>query len=607
MAVLENIKLNLQKNIASILNTKLSLDDIELDLPPDESLGDYAFPCFALAKQLKKSPAEVARNLAEKFIADKLIIAAKNTGPYLNLSVEARAFAQAGLAEIAGQKNFGQHDFGKKQKIMIEFSGPNTNKPQHLGHVRNNILGQTLVNLHSACGFKTIPVNIINDRGIHIIKSMLAYQKWGENATPTSTKTKGDHFVGQYYVQFEQELKSAKAKYFKAHKIDIAKLPDLEKRKAEDDFLAQDPLMQEAQVILKKWEDNDKETRDLWKKMNDWVYQGFEETYTNLGIKFDKVYYESETYLLGKDLITAGLKKNIFYKKNDDSVWIDLADQNLDEKLVLRGDGTAVYLTQDLGTAKHRYDQYKFDQLIYVVANEQNYHFKVLFATLKKLGFAWADNLHHLAYGMVNLPDGKMKSREGNVVDADDMIKEMKIKATEVMAAAQKKVKTSKKQNEQAADIVGLGALKFFMIGTNPQKDMTFDPTASISFDGYTGPFIQYTHARINNILNKVKKLPNLKKLDSNLEINSEEKKLIKTCLAFPEITKQATLNYNPSILTQYLFEVAKTFNNFYQHHSVLQAETDQNKDFRLHLCLQTKQILATGLKLLGIEAPEVM
>ena len=607
MPVLENIKTNLQKNIAYILNIDLSLDDIELDLPPNEDLGDYAFPCFELAKQLRKSPAEVAKKLAEKFMADELIIVAKNAGPYLNLSVKVKTFAQAGLTEIASNKNFGQHDFGKKKKIMIEFSGPNTNKPQHLGHVRNNIIGQTLVNLHNSCGFQVIPVNIINDRGIHIIKSMLAYQKFGKNATPASTKTKGDHFVGEYYVKFDQELKKEKEQFCKKNKIDFTGLSDLEKRKMEENFLAQSPLMQEAQMVLKKWEDNDKEVRALWQTMNHWVYQGFEETYTNLGIHFDKVYYESETYLLGKDLVTAGLKKDVFYKKEDNSIWIDLSDQNLDQKLVLRGDGTSVYLTQDLGTAKHRYDQYKFDKLIYVVANEQNYHFKVLFATLKKLGFAWADNLYHLSYGMVNLPDGKMKSREGNVVDADDIIKEMKNKVAEVMATAQKQVKTTKQQNKKTADIVGLGALKFFMVSTNPQKDMTFDPTASISFDGYTGPFIQYTHARINNILNKIKKLPNLKNLDFNLKINPEEKKLIKLCLAFPETTKQATLTYNPSILTQYLFELAKTFNNFYQHHSVLQAETDKNKDFRLHLCMQTKQILATGLKLIGIESPDIM
>lgn len=606
MTVLKTIKLNLQENIKRIFDIELELKEIDLDSPPNEDWGDYAFSCFSLAKHLKENPNEIAHKLASELKPDTLIDSAQVAGPYVNLNINSKHFSNLALKDL-NRKDFGRHTYGTKKKVMIEFSGPNTNKPQHLGHVRNNILGQSLVNLHRACGFKVIPVNIINDRGIHIVKSMLAYQKWGENQTPKSTDLKGDHFVGNFYVRFDRELKKEKETYYKKHNIDLTNKDDLEKRKIEEDFLAQSPLMQEAQTMLKLWEEKDKPVRKLWKTMNTWVYEGFDETYKNLGITFEKVYYESKTYLLGKDLIELGLKNNVFYKKEDNSVWIDLSDEGLDEKLVLRGDGTSVYVTQDLGTAKQRFDQYKFDNMIYVVANEQNYHFKVLFLILKKLGFAWADNLYHLAYGMVNLPDGKMKSREGNVVDADEIIQEMRAKAAEIMAAAAKQVKTSEQENKQSAKIVGLGALKFFMLSTNPQKEMTFDPQASISFDGYTGPFIQYTHARINNILKKTAKLPNLSTITVDFDIKNEEKKLIKALLNFPEITLQSTINHNPATLTQYLFELAKVFNNFYQQHSVLQAENENIKNFRLQLCLQTKNVLAQGLELLGIEAPEVM
>ncbi|MBT4349542.1 arginine--tRNA ligase [bacterium] len=606
MTVLDTIKSNIQTNIADIFKIGLELKQIELNFPPNKDLGDYALACFDIAKLSKQSPNEVAKTLADKYKLDDLIVSAKAAGPYLNITIDNNLFAQLSLADL-NDKNFGQNIFGQDKKIMIEFSGPNTNKPQHLGHVRNDVLGQTLVNLHRACGFSVIPVNIINDRGIHIVKSMLSYQKWGNNETPESTKTKGDHFVGIYYVRFNQELKKEKEQYYIENTINLDKLSDLDKRKTEEEFLAQSPLMQEAQIILKQWEDNNKEVRQLWQTMNDWVYQGFEETYTNLGITFDKVYYESDTYLLGKDMVEAGLKQNVFYKKEDNSVWADLSAENLDDKLVLRGDGTSVYITQDLGTAKDRYDEFELDNMIYVVANEQNYHFKILFLILKKLGYNWADNLHHLAYGMVNLPDGKMKSREGNVVDADDMIKEMKTKATDIMAKAQKQIKTTAKQDQQTAEMVGLGALKFFMLSTNPQKDMTFDPQASISFDGYTGPFIQYTHARINNILKKAANIPVLEDLDKKLKLNDEEKILLKLLLNFPETITQATISYNPATLTQYLFELAKIFNHFYQQHSVLQADDENTKHLRLQLCLQTKKILAKGLKLLGIEAPEVM
>ncbi|MCB9802750.1 arginine--tRNA ligase [Candidatus Nomurabacteria bacterium] len=607
MSTLEQIKLVLQKNISEILNQQLELDQIGLDLPPNEMFGDYAFSCFELAKILKINPQEVAEKLNNKFIADQTILATKNAGPYLNLELNPQFLAKETLQEISQTKNFGQNTFGHGKKVLIEFSGPNTNKPQHLGHVRNDILGQAMVNLYRACGFEVIACNIINDRGIHIVKSMLAYQKWGDNQTPESSKIKGDHFVGNFYVKFEQALKAERDDYYQKNKIDLTKLKAQEQRQAEDAFLQQSPLMQEAHEMLKKWEAEDPETRNLWSKMNSWVYQGFEETYQALGIKFDQVYYESQTYLLGKEIIKLGLEKKVFFQKEDNSIWIDLSSENLDQKLVLRADGTSVYITQDLGMAKQRHDQYKFDQMIYVVANEQNYHFQVLFATLKAIGFPWAENLHHLSYGMVNLPDGKMKSREGKVVDADDLILEMKNKASEVMAKATKQVASSVEQKIKSSEQVGLGALKFFCLSTSPQKDITFNPTESISFDGYTGPFIQYTHARINNILTKAEKIPQFADLNFNLEISAEEKKLLKILLNFPDSIKNSALDHNPATLTQYLFDLAKTFNNFYQQHSVLQAESPDLQQFRLFLANATKQILSSGLELLGIEAPETM
>ena len=606
MTTLEQIKANLKKQIDLAFQLDWPLNQLELDLPPNENLGDYAFACFELAKFLKQNPVEVAKTLSEKFQADDLISQVEFAGPYLNLKLATENFVKNALAEINSQTNFGYHDFGKKQKIMIEFSGPNTNKPQHLGHVRNDILGQTLVNLYRACDFEVIPVNIINDRGIHIIKSMLAWQKWANNETPETSQTKGDHFVGIYYVMFEQALKAEKNEYLAKNKLDYQKLEELAQRKVDNEFLAQSPLMQAAHAMLIKWEANDPAVRDLWKTMNNWVYAGFAETYKNLGVSFDKVYYESETYLLGKDLVKIGLEKNVFFKKEDGSIWIDLTADKLDEKLVLRADGTSVYITQDLGTAKNRFDEFEFDKMIYVVANEQNYHFQVLFLTLKKLGFAWAENLHHLAYGMVNLPDGKMKSREGNVVDADNLIIEMEEKAKVIISQAEKQISHDQASIEEISQTVGLGALKFFILGVNPQKDMIFDPQASISFDGYTGPFVQYTHARIQNILNKAnKKIDYNFSLDFKIEVS--EKKLAKILLNFPETIKKSALEYNPSLVTQYLFELAKTFNNFYQLHSVLQTENKNQQNFRLNLCQVSAKVLKTGLGFLGIQAPDKM
>ncbi|PIR07237.1 MAG: arginine--tRNA ligase [Candidatus Komeilibacteria bacterium CG11_big_fil_rev_8_21_14_0_20_36_20] len=607
MRIIDSLKTNLGDNIRSVLKLDFPTEKIALDQPPDEKMGDYALACFDLAKELGQNPAAVAKKLAAGFKTSPLVSRVAPLGPYLNLFIQADNFIPKTLLEIDQAKNFGQNMIGKNKKLLLEFSGPNTNKPQHIGHLRNNVLGQTLSNILKICDFKVVPINIINDRGIHIMKSMLAWQKFGQGETPQSSGLKGDHLVGKYYVKFGQLLAQEKKEYLAKNKIDLTKLNNLEKKKSEEKFLKKSQWMQKAQAMLQAWENNDPEVKKLWKTMNNWVYQGYDETYKKLGIEFDKVYYESQTYLLGKGLVKLGLKKKVFYQKKDGSIWIDLTKDGLDQKIILRSDGTSVYITQDLGTAKDRYDQFKFDQMIYVVASEQDYHFKVLFLILKKLGFKWADHLYHLSYGMVNLPEGKIKSREGTVIDADDLIKEMENKALETMSQATKQFKVDQKQKNQIAEIVGLGALKFFLLGANPQKTITFNPKESISFDGYTGPFIQYTHARISNILKKSPKIKKIKTLDFNLEFNNEELKLTKLLLDFPETIQKTAQNYNPSVLTQYLFELAKAFNNFYQHHSVLKADTENLKQIRLHLCQQTKKILAKGLKLMSIESPEVM
>jgi arginyl-tRNA synthetase len=603
MNTIAKIKQDIKLNIKSLCQEKI--DDFDLDIPPQAELGDYAFPCFELAKKLSKSPAEIAKELSEKYQTNNFISKVKHVGPYLNLFIN-NDFVQESIKEISKDKKFGQSKYGQNKKVLIEFSGPNTNKPQHVGHVRNDCLGQALVNIFKSAGYKTTAVNIINDRGIHIVKSMLAWQEFAGGETPASSGMKGDHLVGKYYVKFGQELKKEEEKYYSSKNIDLNKLDNLERKKTEEEFLAQSKWMTKARKMLIAWENNDLEVKQLWKTMNDWVYKGYDKTYRDLGIEFDHLDFESDMYLLGKDLITKGLEQKVFFKREDGSIWIDLTSDGLDEKVVLRSDGTSVYVTQDLGTAEARYKKFKFDQAIYVVGNEQEYHFKVLFLILEKLGFDWAKNLHHLSYGMVSLPGGKIKSREGKTADADDLIATMKDKAKEIMAKAEKKIDSSEKQKQDIANIVGLGALKFFMLGTSPQKNIVFKPEESISFDGYTGTFIQYTHARISTILNKANKISNISKI-KDFNFNKEEKKLVKILLEFTTTIQKSAINQNPSLLTQYLFDLAKTYNNFYQKHSVLNAEDENTKQVRLNISKLTKQVLKDGLALLGIQAPDMM
>ncbi len=604
MDIQNNLKQELAKTLKQILAQDINLEDIKLSIPPQDELGDYALACFDLAKKNKKSPVDLAQKISASWPSDNLFISAQSAGPYLNLKLNKKIFTKLAIEEILANKKFGQNESGKNKKILIEFSSPNTNKPQHIGHVRNNLLGQSLVNIYKACNYKVTSMVNMNDRGIHIIKSMLAWQEFANGETPKSSGLKGDHLVGKYYVKFSQLLKEEEKEYLAKNNIDLTKINDLEKRKINDDFLKQSAWMQKARNMLILWEKNDPQVKKLWKMMNSWVYEGYKKTYDDLGIKFDHTDYESENYLLGKDLVDFGLKNKVFYKKEDDSIWIDLTQEGLDEKIVMRSDGTSVYMTQDMGTAKLRYDKFKFDQAIYVVASEQEYHFKVLFLILEKLGFAWAKSLYHLSYGMISTPDGKIKSREGKTADADAIIEETIIRAKEMMAQAEKK---NIKQNDQEtiAKDVAMAAIKFCMLGTNPQKNIVYDAQSSITLDGYTGPFVQYTHARICTILSKAEKSKKI--IWDDLEINAEEIKLIKNIIFYPEIIQQAASEYNPAVLTHYLFDLAKIFNNFYQQHSVLSAETANQKNFRLNLCLATKQVVADGLNILGIKAPSIM
>lgn len=604
MDTIKQIKQNIRSNIQRLYQQ--DIEDFDLDWPPQDDWGDYAFSCFNLAKKLKQNPHDIAKKLAAEYQDSPLIKKVKNEGPYLNIFIS-DDFAKQSLIELLKNKKPGQSKFGKNKKILVEFSGPNTNKPQHVGHLRNNCLGQSLVNILRASGFKTTAVNIINDRGIHIVKSMLAWQEFGNGETPQSSGIKGDHLVGKYYVKFGQLLKEEEQKYLAEKKINLDKLDNLSRKKAEEEFLANSKWMKKAHLMLKDWENNDPKIRHIWQTMNDWVYDGYDQTYKALGIEFDHLDFESDTYLLGKNLVDQGLKKKVFFKKDDGSVWIDLGPDGLDQKIILRSDGTSVYITQDLGTAEKRYKKFKFDQAIYVVGNEQEYHFKVLFLTLEKLGFKWAKNLHHLSYGMVSLPGGKIKSREGKTADADDLIETMITEAKKVMAKAEKKIAGSAEQKQNIATMVGLGALKFFMLSTNPQKNIVFKPAESISFDGYTGTFIQYTHARIFNLLKKASAIKiSLSKSDA-LNFNEEEKKIIRHVLNFEQIVQKSATTYNPSLIAQYLFDLAKIYNNFYQKHQVLNATDEKTKQTRLSISKITKQTLKAGLNMLGIEAPDVM
>ncbi len=600
-------------------------EELQIQKTRKEFEGDYTLVTFPLLRRSRKSPEATATEIGEHMTANMPEIKAYNViKGFLNLSLDA-SFWAARFAEIRADEHFGEAP-ASGRTVMIEYSSPNTNKPLHLGHIRNNLLGYSVARILEANGHKVIKANLVNDRGIHICKSMLAWKLYGNGETPASSGMKGDHLVGKYYVEFD-----------KHYKAQIKEL--MAAGRSEDEAKKSAPVMLQAQEMLRKWETGDPEVRALWEMMNGWVYEGFDVTYKALGVDFDKVYYESQTYLLGKSLVEEGLKKGVFYRRDDNSVWIDLTGDGLDEKLLLRGDGTSVYMTQDLGTAFRRFEDDKLDDMIYVVGNEQNYHFQVLKLVLKKLGYAdWSDHITHLSYGMVELPEGKMKSREGTVVDADDLIAAMVQTAREISAESGKLDGCTEAEAEAVSTTVGLGALKYFILKVDPKKTMLFDPRESIDFNGNTGPFIQYTHARIRSILRKAgiespasdendrpktvqgqsSPAKPIKESDAKVELGRwaaetgslllpEEIDLMKMLTEYPATVKAAGDNFAPSIIGAYVYELAKQFNGYYHDHSILKEENPDIRRLRLELAGQVARIIRLGMKLLGIDVPERM
>ena len=569
-------------------------DNIQIQKTRKEFEGDYTVVVFPLLKASRKSPEATATELGEKIVASTPEIKSFNViKGFLNLAIDS-SFWAARFQEIVKAENFGMAP-ASGRTIMIEYSSPNTNKPLHLGHVRNNLLGYSVATILKANGHNVIKVNLVNDRGIHICKSMLAWQLYGGGETPASSGMKGDHLVGKYYVEFDKHYK-AQVKEFMA-----------EKGISEDEAKKQAPIMLQAQEMLRKWEAKDPEVYALWETMNGWVYEGFDVTYKAMGVDFDKVYYESQTYLLGKSLVEDGLKKGVFFRKEDNSVWIDLEADGLDQKLLLRGDGTSVYMTQDLGTALSRFEENSLDDMIYVVGNEQNYHFQVLKLVLKKLGYEWSDNIFHLSYGMVELPEGKMKSREGTVVDADDLIADMIGTAREMSDELGKLDGCSEEEAAAISEMVGLGALKYFILKVDPKKTMLFDPRESIDFNGNTGPFIQYTHARIRSIMRKADEAG----IDASTYVNAtllpEEVELVKALAEYPAVVRSAGDQFAPSVIAAYAYDLAKQFNGYYHDHSILKEENEAVRSLRLKLAAEVARVIRSAMSLLGINVPERM
>ena len=578
---------------------------VQLQKTKKEFEGHLTLVVFPFLRMSKKGPEQTAQEIGEYLQANEPSVAAFNViKGFLNLTIASSAWIEL-LNGIHADKQYGIVAVTDNSPlVMIEYSSPNTNKPLHLGHVRNNLLGNALANIVAANGNKVVKTNIVNDRGIHICKSMLAWQKYGNGETPESSGKKGDHLIGDYYVSFDKHYK-AEVKELMAKFQSEGMNEEEAKAKAE----AESPLMKEAREMLVKWEANDPEVRALWKKMNDWVYAGFDETYRMMGVTFDKIYYESNTYLEGKEKVMEGLEKGFFYRKEDGSVWADLTGEGLDHKLLLRADGTSVYMTQDIGTAKLRFADYPIDKMIYVVGNEQNYHFQVLSILLDKLGFEWGKGLVHFSYGMVELPEGKMKSREGTVVDADDLMAEMIDTAKETSNELGKLDGLTKEEADNIARIVGLGALKYFILKVDARKNMTFNPKESIDFNGNTGPFIQYTYARIQSVLRKAKEagLEIPAQLPVGIELSEKEEGLIQMVADFAAIVKQAGEDYSPSIIANYTYDLVKEYNQFYHDFSILREENEAVKVFRFALSESVAKVVRLGMGLLGIEVPDRM
>jgi arginyl-tRNA synthetase len=587
------------KALEVLYGAEFSTDNIQLQKTKKEFSGHLTLVVFPFLKISKKKPEDTAQDIGT-FLKEELsaIISDFNVVKgFLNLVISSESWTEL-LCSMHNDELFGVKTATEESPlVMIEYSSPNTNKPLHLGHVRNNLLGCALANVMAANGNRVVKTNIVNDRGIHICKSMLAWLKYGNGATPESTGIKGDHLVGDYYVAFD-----------KHYKEQINEL--MAQGMSEEEAKNEAPLIKEAREMLVKWEQNDPEVRDLWRKMNEWVYEGFDKTYKALGVSFDKIYYESDTYLEGKEKVLEGLEKGFFFKKEDGSVWADLTAEGLDEKLLLRSDGTSVYMTQDIGTAKLRFIDYPIDKMIYVVGNEQNYHFQVLSILLDKLGFEWGKSLVHFSYGMVELPNGKMKSREGTDVDADDLVAEM-IGSAKTMSEDKinKLTDITEEEAQEIARIVGLGALKYFILKVDARKNMLFNPEESIDFNGNTGPFIQYTYARIRSILRKANEsgitIPET--LLNVTGISEKEIGLIQMLSEFPNVVKQAGNDYNPSCIANYCYELVKEYNQFYHDFSILREEDESKKMFRLVLSESVSKVIRTGMGLLGIEVPERM
>ncbi len=580
--------------VQKLYGQEVKPESISLQKTRPEFEGDLTLTVFPLTKISRKAPEltanEIGNYLAENLPEIKRFNVIKG---FLNLVIDDNYYLRHFYQNL-NIPNYGYTKEGDSKPVMVEYSSPNTNKPLHLGHIRNNLLGWSVAEILKANGKKVIKVNLVNDRGIHICKSMLAWQRWGNGETPESSGMKGDHLIGKYYVMFDQEYKK--------------QLAELKTSGMSDEEAAnQAPLMGEAREMLQKWEKQDAETIRLWKMMNEWVYKGFDETYKRLGIDFDKIYYESQTYLLGKKLVENGLKDQVLFRKDDDSVWADLTSDGLDEKLLLRSDGTSVYMTQDLGTAKLRYDEFEAEKMIYVVGNEQNYHFDVLKLVLKKLGYDWAENILHLNYGMVELPEGKMKSREGTVVDADDLMDEMYTTAKETTEQLGKSTDFTPGELDHLYHIAGLAALKYFILKVDPKKNMVFNPKESIDFNGNTGTFIQYTYARIQSVLRKAPPMPQGANNEKPVACLPKEKELLKLIYDFPAAVKLAGDTLSPAQIANYTFDLAKEFNQFYHDITILQEEDPIKKQFRIALAKFTGTVIKNAMHLLGIEVPERM
>ena len=596
MEIADKIMKAVQAAIEELYGQQVPEKMVQLQETRAEFEGQLTLVVFPFLKMSRKAPEATAQEIGEQLVekVPEVISKFNVIKGFLNLTINPAQWIEL-LESIQQNPTFGFTPVTEESPlVMIEYSSPNTNKPLHLGHVRNNLLGWALANVMQANGNKVVKTNIVNDRGIHICKSMLAWLKWGNGETPESSGKKGDHLIGDYYVAFDKH-------YREEVKELVAKGMDEEQAKQEA------PLIKEAHEMLVKWEQNDPEVRALWRKMNEWVYAGFDETYKALGVSFDKIYYESETYLEGKEKVEEGLQKGFFYRREDNSVWADLTKEGLDEKLLLRSDGTSVYMTQDIGTAKLRFQDYPIDKMIYVVGNEQNYHFQVLSILLDKLGFKWGKDLVHFSYGMVELPNGKMKSREGTVVDADDLIATMIQDARQMSADKVNKLEgITEEEAQEIARIVGMGALKYFILKVDARKNMLFNPEESIDFNGNTGPFIQYTYARIRSILRKAGEV-NLADLAKDTELSDKEISLIQHLQGFQAAVKQAGTDYNPSCIANYCYELVKEYNQFYHDFSVLREEDEKKRLFRIALSAAVSQVIKNGMGLLGIEVPERM